>query len=174
MTELLKHYLFYTFHSMTKFDVMAIGWILFLALLLVILAIFTKKRSFSYFLLFLGLLLLFIGPPAIKFAMDGYMRAADVTIERIKTLNYSHSLVVEGTVKNSGKIDFSSCDLLVLVYRPTKPLGRWAAYLKPLKVHAEHFGTFLERGASKPFRIIVDHFRKSDDFNVTVQARCYP
>ncbi len=174
MAEILRHYLHYTLHSLTKYDYMALGWILFLGFLLVVLALFIKKRAFSYFLLFLGLFLLFFGPPAIKYALDRYIRATDITVTKVKPLNYSRSLIVEGTLTNSGKIDYSTCDFVVSVYRSRGPLKEMAAFLKPLKVHIEHYDLPLERGVSKPFRIIVDHFSSEKDFNISVQARCYP
>ncbi len=174
MTELLRHYLLYSFHSLTKYDYMAIGWILFLAILLMVLGAFIKRRSLSYSLLFFGLFLLFFGPPVIKMAMDLYLRAATVTIEKVKPLNFSRSLIVEGTIENSGRIDFSSCDIVLSVYRPNGLLKEWSAVLKPHRVDIEHFEMPLERGMAKPFKIIVDHFSNKDDFNVSVRARCYP
>ncbi|WP_456381725.1 DUF2393 family protein [Hydrogenimonas sp.] len=174
MTEILRHYLHYSFHSLTKYDYMAIGWILFLAFLLIVLALLIRKRILAYFLLFLGLFLLFAGPPAIKFVMDGYLRAVKLEIEKIKPLRYSRALIVEGTLQNRGKIDYSSCDLVLSVYRPDTFMKRAAAFFKPSKVKIVHYGRSLERKESKPFRIIVDHFNNRSDFNVTVQARCYP
>lgn len=174
MAEILRHYLHYTFHSLTKYDYMAVGWILFLGLLLIVLALFIKRKSFKYFLLFVGLFLLFFGPPLIKYAMDRYIRSADVLVTKIKPLNYTRSLIVEGNLSNSGRIDYSACDLVISLYRPRGALKEMAAFLKPLKVHIEHFELPLERGASKPFKIIVDHVSNKKDINVSVQARCYP
>jgi len=174
MTDFLRHYLHYSFHSLTKYDFMAIGWILFLAMLLLVLGAFVKRRSFAYFLLFFGMLLLFFGPPVIKIAMDTFIRSATVRIDKVKPLRFSRSLVVEGEVENSGKIDYSSCDLVLSVYRPNGPLKEFAALLKPVRVQVESFEKPLERGVAKPFRILVDHFSSKNDFNVSVQARCYP
>ena len=174
MTDLLRHYLFYTFHSFTKYDYMAIGWILFLAILLLILSIFVKRKSFSYFLLFLGLILLFVGPPLIKTALDGFIRQASIDVGRSKALRFSHSLIIEGNITNRGKIDYSSCDLIVSLYRPNTVWKEWRALIDPEKIHIEHFKTSLERGVTKPFKIIVDDFSNRNDFNVSVRARCYP
>jgi len=174
MTELLKHYLFYSFQSLTKYDYMAIGWVLFLALLFLVLAAFIKRRGIAYFLLFLGMSLLFFGPPAIKMAMDRLIRSADVAVTAVKPLTFSRSLLVEGSVTDSGRIDFSACDLLISIYRPDTPLKKWAAYLKPSRVRIERIEGPWVRGESKPFRLIVDHFNDTKEFNATVIARCYP
>jgi hypothetical protein len=173
MTELLKHYLFYSFHSLTKYDYMAIGWVLFLALLLLVLAAFVKRRALAYFLLFVGMTLLFFGPPAIKMAMDRFIRATDVTVTTLKPLRFSHSLLIEGEIADNGRIDYSACDMVVSIYRSDTPLKEWGAYLKPRRVVVERLEGPLQRGTTKPFRLIVDHFNETD-FNATVIARCYP
>ncbi len=174
MAEYLRSYIYYTFHSLTKYDYLAIGWILFLALLLLILAAIVKKRALSYLSLLTGVLLLFAGPVAVKITMDGYLRRAAVQVESVKRLNYSDSLIIEGKIENGSRLDFSHCDLAVSVYRPSSNfLERTAAVLKPVTVRIEHLESPLERNGTKPFRIIVDHFT-TQEFNLTVQPRCYP
>ncbi len=175
MGELLRHYLLYSLHSLTKYDIMAMGWIVFLAFLLMFLGAFLRRKAMSYFLLFLGLTLLFFGPPAIKVAMDGYIRHAEVEVQSVKRLRFSPTLIVAGEVTNRGKVDFSSCDLVLSVYRPDTPLGIWAATLKPVRVEFAHLEEPIGRSEAKPFRITVDPFTvRDDDYNVTVRARCYP
>ncbi|WP_456403128.1 DUF2393 family protein [Hydrogenimonas sp.] len=174
MAEFLRSYLSYTFQSLTKYDYMAIGWILFLAFLLLILAAVVKRRTLSYTLLLFGLLLLFLGPPVVKGVMDRYLRAAEVRLTQTKVLQYSRSLVVEGEIRNGGKLDFTHCDLALVIYRPSSNLLKEAAaYLKPLAVRIVPLEIPIDAKESKPFRIIVDHF-STHDFNLTVQPRCYP
>ncbi|BBG64943.1 putative integral membrane protein [Hydrogenimonas sp.] len=174
MAEYLRSYIYYTLHSLTKYDYMAIGWALFLAFLLLVLAAIVRKRALSYLLLLTGVMLLFTGPIAAKVIMDGYLRAADAKVKETKILKYSSSLVIEGELKNSSRLDFSRCDLAVMIYRPSdNPLKRAAAILKPALVRIEHLDSPVLRGESKPFRILVDHFNMSD-FNLSVQPRCYP
>jgi len=174
MAEYLRSYIYYSFDSLTKYDYMAIGWILFLALLLLILAAVVKKRVLSYLSLLAGLLLLFAGPPTVKSVLDGYLREADIEVERVKRLNYSSSLIIEGEIKNVSELDFSHCDLAVSIYRPaSNVLDHAAAVLKPITVKIERMDSPIARSETKPFRIIVDHF-STQEFNLTVQPRCYP
>ena len=174
MGELLRYELLYSIHSLTKYDIMAIGWVVFLAFLLMFLGAFLRRRALSYFLLFLGLVLLFLGPPAIKMAMDSYIRNAEVEVQSVKKLRFSPALILSGEVTNRGKVDFSSCDLVLSVYRPDSLLGSRAAIFKPLRVEIAHLKEPILRGETKPFRITVDPFTVGNDFNVTVRARCYP
>ncbi len=174
MAEYLRSYIFYTFQSLTKYDYMAIGWILFLALLLLILAAIVKRRTLSYFLLFVAVSLLFVGPVVVKGIMDRYLRVAKVDISKIKPLTYSRSLLIEGSITNSGRIDFKRCDLALIIYKQeSNILKSVAARLKPMRVEIDSLDFPLPSGESKPFRIIVDHFN-AHDFNLSLQPRCYP
>ena len=174
MAELLRYYLYYSIHSLTRYDYMALGWVIFLALLLLILALFVKRRGAAYSLLFLGMVLLFFGPPLIKIAMDRFIRAASAETSVIKPLKFSHALLLEGNVTNLSRSDFGSCDLVVSIYRPDTPLKSWAAWLKPVRVYIQPDLFALRPHETKPFKIIVDHFTTKGDFNVTVIPRCYP
>jgi hypothetical protein len=174
MAELLRHYLYYFFHSMEKLDYAAIGWSIFLSFLIMILGATLKKRGLSYFFLFLGMLTLFFAPPALKILLDDYLRKSVVTIDRVKRLVYSHALLVEGTIRNAGKVDFSRCDLVLSVYRPNKTLGAWTPWIKPLRVAIRPFDKPLTKGEDQPFKIIVDDFPALQDFNVSLIGRCYP
>ncbi len=174
MAEFLRSYIYYAFHSLTKYDYMAIGWILFLAFLLLILAAIVKKRVLSYSLLLMGIALLFTGPIAVKAVMDRYLRAAEAHVENLKELKYTDSLIVEGVVKNSSELDFSRCDLALLIYKKSDNfLKKTAAILKPIAVRFDTLDEHIAKGETKPFRIIVDHF-SAKDFNLTLQPRCYP
>ena len=174
MAELLRHYLYYTFHSLSRYDYMAIGWVVFLALLLMILGAFVRKKGLSYTLLFVGLILFFAGPPAIKAVMDGYLRAADVTVTSAKALHYSRAAEVEGRIKNIGKIDFSRCDLVLIFHAPAE--GLWqkiASFSKPYAVRVEKIDSPLRPGQSVPFSILVEHYAKTP-FDLPPIPRCYP
>ena len=173
MAEYLRHYLHYTFHSLTKYDVMALGWVLFLAFLLMILGAFVRRKSLSYFLLLIGLSLLFAGPPAIKIAMDHYLRAAKVTVTNVKPLHYSHALLIEGDLTNEGRSDFSACDLVASIDTHTSKKG-FASLWNPERVFIQRIPGPIVKGETKPFRIIVDRFRSDGDVNASVTARCYP
>jgi hypothetical protein len=174
MAELFRHYLYYTFHSLGKYDYMAIGWVLFLSLLLMLLGAFVRRRSLSFTLLFIGLFLFFVGPPTIKAVMDRYLRAADVTVTSVKVLSYSHAAAIEGTLKNRGKIDFSRCDLVLIFHAPAHDaLSSLKAYLKPYEIRIETLQFPLVVGEEKPFSLLLDGYDRQP-FELTPIARCYP
>ncbi len=174
MAELLKHYLYYTFHSLTKYDYMALGWVVFLAFLLMFLGAFVRRRGLSYFLLLLGIVLLFFGPPAIKIGLDRYIRKTEVTLKESRFLRYSDALLLEGNLTNAGKVDYTSCDLVIVLYRPQAFLKTWSPWLKPTAVYIKSLILPLAKEETKPFKILVDPLPRRDDLNISVTARCYP
>jgi hypothetical protein len=176
MKELFQNYLYHAFHAMTKFDYMALGWVLFLSLLTIVLAAFIRHRGLSHFLLFLGFTLFFMGPPALKVTLDRYIRAADVNVTEYKALHYTHALLVKGTITNRGKVDYSHCDLVVVVrHIEHNPIKAYIAKIKPSFVAIKNWDGPLPVGDTQPFRILADGFNdKNGDFNLTIIPRCYP
>ncbi|WOE69689.1 DUF2393 family protein [Hydrogenimonas thermophila] len=175
MAEFIRSYLFYVFHSLTKYDIVAIGWVIFLAILLLVLAAFIKRHSLQYFILFLSILLLFFGPVGTKLVLDNYLRKADITINKVKALKYSNSVIVTGTITNSSRLPFKKCDIALLFTKPSNNniMKKVTNTLKPLHTFVWDMNTTLEKKETKQFKIIVDSF-KIKDFNLTVQPRCYP
>jgi len=175
MAEFLRSYLFYVFHSLTKYDVVAIGWVIFLAILLLVLAAFIKKHSLQYIILFLSILLLFFGPVGTKLVLDNYLRKADITIIKAKPLKYSNSVIVTGTITNNSRLHFKKCDIALLFTKPSSGniLEKITNTLKPIHTFIWDMNSTLAKKETKQFKIIVDSFMMKD-FNLTAQSRCYP
>jgi len=174
MAEFLRSYIFYIFNSLTKYDAAAIGWVIFLAVLLLVLAAFIKKQSLQYIILFLAILLLFLGPIGTKVVLDNYLRKADITITETKSLNFTDSVIITGSITNSSRLPFKKCDIAFLFVKPANNmLKQFANTLKTKKSFVWELNTTLERKETKQFKIIIDSF-KMREFNLTVQSRCYP
>jgi len=174
MAEFLRSYILYTFHSLTKYDALAIGWVIFLAILLLVLAAFIKRTSLQYFILFLAIILLFLGPFGTKIVMDNFLRRADVKIIEAKPLKYSKSVIINGTITNESRIPFKKCDIAILFIKPADNiLKKVANTLKPKLTYIWDMNSTLDIKETKQFKIIVDSFNMKE-FNLTIQPRCYP
>ena len=174
MSELLRHYFYYTFHSLTKYDFMAVGWLFFLSILLMLLSAFIKKKTVAYFLLLLGLLSIFIGIPGVKYLLDNYIRATEISISSAKVLKFTPTVIIEGSLKNIGKIPYSKCDLIFMFYkRSDTPLLKLKSLLHPKKIYFHTLKGPISPHESKPFVVTVDNFHMKD-FELENFARCYP
>jgi len=174
MAEFLRSYIIYAFNSLTKYDAFAIGWVIFLAILFLTLAAFIKKHSLQYIILFLAILLLFFGPVGIKIVLDNYLRKADITLIKAKSLKYTDSVIVTGEITNNSRLPFEKCDIALLFVKPAdNTLKKIANTLKAKKSFIWEMNSTLEKKETKQFKIIVDSF-KMKEFNLTIQSRCYP
>ena len=174
MAELLRYYLYYTFHSLTKYDFMAVGWLFFLSILLMLLGAFIKKRGIAYTFLFFGLLILFVGIPGIKYLLDQYIRASEVTLSKTKVLKFTPTAIIEGSLKNVGKIPYSKCDIVFVFQRPANnPLLQLKSLFHPQKIYFFTLQGPIAPGEAKPFEATVDDFHIKT-FNLRTYARCYP
>jgi len=174
MAEFLRSYIFYIFSSLTKYDAVAIGWVVFLAILLLVLAAFVKKHNLQYIVLLLAILLLFLGPVGVKVVLDNYLRRADITLVKAKSLKYANSVIVAGTITNSSRLPFKKCDIALLFVKPADDEFRKVInMLKAKKSFIWEMDLALEKKETRQFNIIVDSFRMKE-FNLTIQPRCYP
>jgi len=137
MAEFLRSYILYSFYSLTKYDAFAIGWVIFLAILLLTLAAFIKKHSLQYIILFLSILLLFLGPIGTKLVLDNYLRKADITLIKAKPLKYTDSVIVTGTITNNSRLPFQKCDIALLFVKPADNTFKKIANM--LKVKKEFY-----------------------------------
>jgi len=146
MAEFLRSYIIYAFHSLTKYDAFAIGWVIFLAILLLVLAAFIKKHSLQYVILLLSILLLFLGPVGAKLVLDNYLRKADITITKAKPLKYTDSIIITGTITNESRLPFKKCDIALLFVKPANnTLKKIANTLKAKKSFLWEMNSTLEK-----------------------------
>ncbi len=175
ITEYFKSYLLYTLHSLTKYDLFAIGWVMFLALLLFTLALVIKRQGVRYTIIFFALFLMLGGPITAKYLLDDYLRSATVTIDKTRQLTYSHALIVSGKITNTSHAPFRKCDL-VLLFTPQKGTPIQSHLPPPLKLSFLYIWSMNEPlfpSETKHYKIIVDSLEVKD-FDLTVQPRCYP
>jgi len=174
MAEFLRSYLLYVSHSLTKYDAVAIGWVIFLSILLLVLSAFIKRHSLQYVILFLSILLLLFGPVGTKIVLDNYLRRADIAIIEAKPLKYSNSIIIKGTITNNSRLPFKKCDIALLFIKPAENiLKKISNTLKPKLTYVWEMNSSLPKKETKQFKIIVDSFNMKE-FNLTVQSRCYP
>ncbi|MCH9812769.1 MAG: DUF2393 domain-containing protein, partial [Epsilonproteobacteria bacterium] len=121
MLQNLKQRLIDYADAFTTYDYAAFGWLIFLLLILIVLAITLSKRKpkFASFLIFLVLILMFSAPVAIKIFLDKTIRKVSIVDQNHTKLNFSKVLVVTGTVKNEGKVDLNKCYLSTKVLKLT-------------------------------------------------------
>ena len=106
MLENLKQSFIDYANSLSIYDYAAFGWLIFLFIIILTLAILLgrKKPSLAIFLVMIAILLMFVAPFSIKYFLDKTVRKVDVVTDKISKLHYASSLIVTGHLSNSGKV----------------------------------------------------------------------
>ena len=89
-----------------------------------------------------------------------------------KRLSFTPAVVVNGTLINESKFDFSSCKITASAYKSSKNIIKKYIYpLKPLKKMSIIEENIL-KGQTREFKIIVEPFTYSKDYNISIKASC--
>ena len=144
-----------------------------LFLLFIILAILLRKKvALSIFLILLSFTLLTLGPVLGYIKMHEYLYKNSCELVSQKRLSFTPAIVVNGTITNESKFDFSSCKITATAYKSSKNIIKKYIYpLKPLKKRSILEENIL-KGETKKFKIIVEPFTYSKDYNISIKASC--
>ena len=89
-----------------------------------------------------------------------------------KKLNFTQAVVVKGTLKNESKFDFKMCNITASAYK----VSGNAIKDKILPFNPFKKMSILEynilKGEVREFKIIVEPFTYSKDYNISVGASC--
>lgn len=176
MTSSLKTSIQTYISHMQTYDYLAFGWLFLLFFLFFILALILIRRKpfLSLFILLVDISVVGVSPFAIKWYLDDKLRGNESQTTLVKQLQFSDTLIVEGSVKNISDIDFTTCLTHVKVIKPdNNKYKSFLLALKPIRNQSILLEMPPARGQETPFRVLFEPFRYGGDFNVTVNAECY-
>jgi len=159
--------------ELIKYDYILFGSVFILFILFIILAIVLRKKAgLSIFLILLSFLILTVGPTLGYIKMHEYLFKNSCELISQKKLSFTPAVVVKGSITNESKVDFSSCRITASLYKSSKNIIKKYIYpLKPLKkmsILVEN----INRGETQEFKIIVEPFTYSKDYNISIKASC--
>jgi len=89
-----------------------------------------------------------------------------------KRLSFTPAIVVNGTITNESKFDFSSCKISATAYKSSNNIVKKYVYLlKPLKKRSILQENIL-KGETQEFKIIIEPFTYKKDYNISIKASC--
>jgi len=155
------------------YDYILFGAVFVLFLLFIVLGILLRnKLTIALIFILLGFTILFVGPTVGYVKMHEYLFKNRVELTNQKRLQFSDAVVVRGTITNESKRDFHSCKVTASAYVVTS--NKYKNYLKKLKpfqsmtILLEH----IAKGETRNFKIIVEPFTYSGDYNISLGADC--
>ncbi len=158
------------------YDYISYVWVLLLFILVLTLSIIisNKRPILSIFLIFFNFVFLVFSPLFIDILMQKSVKKSKVIIEKQEFLHYGNSFIVEGKVKNLGKIDFKECKIKVKIYKFSKNfLKKYFYLLKPLRKKTIWIKDLIPKKGQKGFRVVIDKINYKKDLNISVKAECY-
>lgn len=146
--------------------------VLLFILLLTLAIILRKKTVIAFFLIFSSFGILILGPSLGYIKLHEWLFSNDTALKEYRALEFTDALVVWGDINNTSKRNFTECAITAEVYKVSHNAILDAIYpLNPFKkmtIVVED----IPVGYSSPFKIIVEPFTYSREYNVSVGAKC--
>ena len=159
--------------NLIVYDYILFGAVFLLFILFIILGIVLRKRPFfAVVFILLGFATLLLGPTLGFFKMHEMLFKNTTQLLSQKKLQYSEAVVIKGSVKNESKRNFSACKITASAYGvSSNALKNYLKKLKPfqkMSILEEN----IARSQTREFKIIVEPFRYSKDYNISLKADC--
>ncbi|WP_310439362.1 DUF2393 family protein [Sulfuricurvum sp.] len=156
------------------YDYLLFGGIFILFLLLLILAIALKnKMILAIFLVLLAFGVLTAGSVGGYIFLHHYLFKNKVTLYELKALEFTEALLLKGEIKNTSKRSFKECTLYAGVHKVTHNRYLDRIYPSfPFKKSSLRLRENIAPGESVPFKLFVEPFRYTKDYNITIKGEC--
>jgi Protein of unknown function (DUF2393) len=159
------------------YDYLAFFWFFLTFLALIALSIIIVKRSTTLSLLLIIMALTFFSaaPFAIKDILNQKTRPTHIETLHTKKLTFSDSFIIEASLTNISKKDFSLCliQTTLLKKRGEEPLKNYMLALKPIKNQSILLREPLLADEVREVRIVFDDFSYDREVDVTLKSECY-
>jgi ABC-type transport system involved in multi-copper enzyme maturation permease subunit len=161
-------------HTLSLYDYLLFGGIVFLFLFLLIVSILLRhKQTLAISLVLLAFITLLTSPVAGYIALHALLYKHSITLTTVKDLTFTEALLIKGDLNNTSNETFKECRLYVGVSKisPIKPLNKLYVYL-PFRRQ-----TIIIKGPIKPkdsetFKLLIQPFNYTKRHNVTVLGQC--
>lgn len=166
ITDFIRHLLIY--------DYLLFGGIILVFILVLILAIVLRhKLGLAVFLVLVAFGILTAGPVAGYLILHQYLFKHAVVMQEAKALEFTEALLIRGEIENRSKRPFTECTLNAGVHKVTHNRFLDPLYPSfPFKKSSLHLTVTIKPGESAPFKLFVEPFRYSKEYNITLKANC--
>jgi hypothetical protein len=161
-------------HHLLVYDYLLFGGIFILFILLLALAIALRNKIvLAVFMVFFAFGVLTAGPLFGYILLHQHLFKHTIVIREIKALEFTEALLIKGDINNTSKRPFQECTLHAGVYKVTHNpyVDKLYPYF-PFKKSSLKLTETIGAGKSAPFKLFVEPFRYTKDYNVTLKAEC--
>ncbi len=160
-------------NELISYDYVLFGGVFVLFILLIIFGIWQRKKvGLAVFFISLSFLILILGPTLGYLKMHNYLFKNDTQLSSQKKLNFTQAIVVKGTLLNESKFDFQTCKITASANKISgNALKDYIFRFNPLK-QMSILEYNVPKGELREFKIIIEPFTYSKDYNISVEAKC--
>lgn len=161
-------------HTLTLYDYLLFGGILFFFLFLLILSILLRhKQNLAISLVLLAFITLLTAPIGGYIALHAIVFKYSVKLTTVKDLTYTNALLLQGDINNTSQQTFKECTLFVGVSKISdiKPLNKLYPYL-PFRRQTITINGPIKPNESKTFKLLLQPFHYTKRHSVTVLGLC--
>lgn len=159
------------------YDYLAFGWFFLTFLLFIGLSIVIVKRSTALSLLLIVMALIFFSvvPFVLKDTLNQKLRPTYSDIVQTQKLNFSDSFIIEATLFNKSKKDFTLCLVQTTLLRKKdgESLKNYLIPLKPIANQSILLQELLLANDMREIKVIFDDFSYDKEVDVTIKSECY-
>jgi hypothetical protein len=159
---------------MLIYDFLLFGGIILLFILILIAAVVLREKiALAVFLVFVAFGVLTAGSFAGYATLHHYLFKHQITLKEVKALQFTEALLVKGEITNLSKRTFTECTLHVGVYKVTHNpyIDPIYPYI-PFQKSSIHLKQMINKGEKMSFKLFVEPFRYTKDYNITAKAAC--
>ncbi len=160
-------------NSLITYDYLLFAATFILFILFIILGLVLRKKvSLAIFFVILAFLILILVPSVGYPQMHKYLFKNSTALTEQKRLQFTDAIVVRGNLINESKLNFKSCKITAKVHKVSK--NKYRNYLLKFKIIKKMsiIEKDIAKGEARNFKIIIEPFIYSKDYNITIGAKC--
>ena len=160
-------------NNLIIYDYILFGSIFALFILFIILAILLRGRlGLSIFLVFLSFSTLIFTPIIAYTQMHKFIFKNELILLSQKKLSFTKAVVIKGSINNNSKFDFITCEITAKAYKVTG--NKIKDFIFPYSPFAKAaiFENDISKGEVREFKMFIEPFTYSKDYNVSIESSC--
>ena len=169
----MKHKISAFIEGLITYDYILFGASFLLFIIFIILGIVLRKKIvLAIIFIFLAFGILLLGPTLGYVKMHETLFKNSTELISQKRLEFTQAVVVKGKLKNESSRAFKECKITASAYKVTS--NKYKNYLKKLKPFQKM--SIIQKNIAvsetREFKIIVEHFTYTRDYNISLGADC--
>ncbi len=170
----MKHQINNFLAGLVTYDYIFFAAVALLFILLLVLAVVLRNRlTLAVLIILFAFIELILGSTLGYKSMHAYLYKAELEVTEFKALEFTDALVLKGTLTNASKLPFTHCDVTAGAYKVSgNSLLDMLYPLNPFAKASIVVKQDLAVGESVDYKIIIEPFTYSNEYNITTGVRC--